>query len=49
VCWRSPGQGPRRETNEQVKARIGHVKVDIAAHEDAANEQAGQAAALPSS
>lgn len=34
----------RRETNEQVKARIDHVKTDIAARQDAAKNEAGQAA-----
>ncbi len=34
----------RRETNEQVKARIDQVKADIAARQDAAKEKAEQAA-----
>jgi DNA repair exonuclease SbcCD ATPase subunit len=34
----------RRETNEQVKARIDHVKADIAARQDLAKDNAGQAA-----
>lgn len=33
----------RRETNEQVKARIDHLKTDIATRQDAAREKAGQA------
>lgn len=34
----------RRETNEQVKARIDKLKTDIATRQDAARDQAGQAA-----
>jgi hypothetical protein len=34
----------RQETNEQVKARIEQTKADIAAHENAAKDQAEQAA-----
>lgn len=34
----------RRETNEQVKARIDHAKADIAAREGAVEEKAGEAA-----
>jgi hypothetical protein len=34
----------RRETNEQVKARIGHVQADIAARQDAGKQKAGEAA-----
>ena len=34
----------RGETSEQVKARIGHVKADIAARQDAVKEKAGQTA-----
>jgi hypothetical protein len=41
---KSSSDQARRETNEQVKARIGHVKADIAGRQDAAKEKAGQAA-----
>jgi hypothetical protein len=34
----------RQETNEQVKARVDQTKADIAAHDSAAKEKAGQAA-----
>lgn len=34
----------RRETSEQVKARIDHLKADIDARQDAAKVKAGQAA-----
>lgn len=33
----------RRETSEQVKARIDHLKADIDARQDAAKAKAGQA------
>jgi hypothetical protein len=34
----------RQETNEQVKARVDQTRADIAAHDSAAKEKAGQAA-----
>ncbi len=34
----------RKETNEQVNARISQAKADIAARQDAVKEKAGQAA-----
>lgn len=34
----------RQETSEQVKARIGHARADVAARQDAVKEKAGQAA-----
>ena len=34
----------RKETSEQVRARIQQVQADLAAHQDPASEKAGQAA-----
>jgi peptidoglycan hydrolase CwlO-like protein len=39
----------REETSEQVRARIEHVKADLAAHRERAGEKAGQAAGRPQS
>ncbi len=34
----------RKETSEQVRARVQQVKADLAAHQDSASDKAGQAA-----
>ena len=41
---KSSADQARRETNEQVKARISQTKADIAARQSAVKEKAGQAA-----
>jgi hypothetical protein len=41
---KSSADQARRETNEQVKARISQAKTDIAARQSAGKEKAGQAA-----
>lgn len=41
---KSSADQARRETNEQIKARIGQAKADIEARQDAVREKAGQAA-----
>lgn len=41
---KSSADQARRETNEQVKARISQTKADIAARQNAVKEKAGQAA-----
>jgi N-acetylglucosamine-6-phosphate deacetylase len=43
---KSSADQARRETNEQIKARIGQTKADIAARQSAVKEKAEQAADL---